>query len=195
MTTILLPVIFTCRAQTKHICISHSAFLSPYLDSSQRSLKNVILCSSSLRLARPLLVSSSRCLVFYEPCHEPAPFYTKGGPSRRSHSEASRRFRGYSDWDGGGVKEGGGVWGGLALKFVCPYMGVESQVVPVTHIQSLPDSLTSSKARYRPHLPKHHSCALPWLSPAVLEPHWTHTCHMVSFGQQACFFFWHSKKI
>lgn len=106
MTTILLPVIFTCRTQTKHICISYSAFLSSYLDSSQRSLKNVILCSSLLRLARPLLVSSSRCLVFYEPCHEPAPFYTKGGPSRRSHSEASRRFRGYSDWDGGGLKRG-----------------------------------------------------------------------------------------
>lgn len=81
MTTILPLLSLTCRTQIKHICISCSAFFPPYLVFFffQRSLKNVILCSTSLRLARPLLVSSSRCLAFCEPCHEPASFYTEGG--------------------------------------------------------------------------------------------------------------------
>lgn len=151
MTTTLRLLSLTCSTQIKHICISCSAFFSPYLDSFQRSLENVILCSTSLRLARPLLVSSSRCLAFCEPCHEPASFYTEGGsfskvPFRSFQKIQTLRWLGC----GGSVKDGGGVWGGLALKFVCPYTGVESQAVPVTHSQSLPDSSTSSRARYRP---------------------------------------------
>lgn len=79
MTTTLLLLSLTCRTQIKHICISCSVFFSSYLDSFQSYLENVMLCTTSLRLDRPLLVSSSRCLAFCEPCHEPASFYTEGG--------------------------------------------------------------------------------------------------------------------
>lgn len=107
MTTTLLLLSLTCSTQIKHICISCSAFFSPYLDSFQRSLENVILCSTSLRLARPLL--SVRVGVLPSANHATSRrlFIPRGGVSRRSHSEASRRSRRYGDWDVGGASRMG----------------------------------------------------------------------------------------
>lgn len=71
---------------------------------------------------------------------------------------------------------------------MCPYRAAESQGVPVTHIESSPDSLSGCWAPYPPC--KRHSCALPLLSAAVLVPLWTHT--YTPYGQ-ACLFFWCAK--